>query len=157
MPSNAMILSAVPAHLPAPLRTSLAEARKATKAVDPKALAVMLNETLALWPQPAEFQTTAKFYREALADVPHELVEKALRHVRLTSKFFPKPAEIREAIAKDLDALRKRRWELEKQAREWCPPETPVSKAERQKVGEMFARLSKCLKRMDTHPMDLQQ
>lgn len=66
-----------------------------------------LDSTLAIWPLPPNWAQIAPHYREALADVPADLVDMALRHVRLTSKWLPKPSEIREPIARLLE-LRQR-------------------------------------------------
>lgn len=74
--------------------------------VDEKALVVLLDRTLALWKLPDNWSEIAAFYLEALRDLPIDLLEKALRHVRMTCKFLPKPAELREAVAKDLDERR---------------------------------------------------
>src|SRR5262249_55279447 len=46
-------------------------------------------------------------YLEALADVPPDLVEIALKHVRQNLKWFPKPCELREPIAGVLEARRR--------------------------------------------------
>jgi hypothetical protein len=110
------------ARLPAPLRTALEKARADLQPISPKALAVKLEQTLAIWPLPENFQQTAQFYREALADVPADLAEMALRHVRLNSKWFPKPAELREPIKSALEARRSALWAATRAAREYTPP-----------------------------------
>jgi hypothetical protein len=64
----------------------------------PTALAVKLDATLAIWKLPDDWAAMAPFYIEALADVPADLVDIALKHVRLNCKWFPKPAELRAPI-----------------------------------------------------------
>lgn len=75
--------------------------------IDPKALAVKLAETLALWKVPDDWSAAkADWYREALADLPDDLVDLALRHARMNYKFFPKPAELREPVQRILSQRR---------------------------------------------------
>ena len=66
--------------------------------IDPRELAVKLEATLAIWPLPDQWPVAAPYYREALADVPADLVDMALKHVRTHLKWFPKPCELREPI-----------------------------------------------------------
>lgn len=66
--------------------------------IDPKELTVKLAGTLELWKLPDNWPAVAEFYREALADVPADLVDLALQHCRRTLKWFPKPCELREPI-----------------------------------------------------------
>lgn len=42
---------------------------------------------------------TVKAWEKLLGDLPHELLEAALKKVLLTAKYFPSPGEIREAAA----------------------------------------------------------
>lgn len=76
--------------------------------MDPKALMVKLAQTLAIWKLPDDWDEVGVFYREAFADVPADLVDIALRHVRLTLKWFPKPCELREPIARMLQERQQR-------------------------------------------------
>lgn len=80
---------------------------------DPRQLAVMLDQTLQLWPSPDNFETTGLFYVEALEDVPADIVEAALKHVRLHHRYqrMPTPADFRAAAA---GALVKRKVALSK-------------------------------------------
>lgn len=67
--------------------------------IDAKALAVKLADTLSLWKTPDTWSAAqADWYREALADLPADLVDLALKHARTHYKFFPKPAELREPV-----------------------------------------------------------
>ena len=70
--------------------------------IDPRELAVKLESTLAIWPLPDHWSLVAPYYREAMADVPADLVNMALRHVRLNSKWLPKPSELRDPIRRIL-------------------------------------------------------
>ena len=79
-------------NLPAPIRAL-------TDPIDRRELLVKLEDTLALWRLPDDWPKVAKFYVEALADVPADLVDETLKHARLTSKWLPKPSELREPIA----------------------------------------------------------
>ena len=71
--------------------------------MDPKELAVKLEATLAIWPLPDQWPVAAPYYREALADVPADLVDMALKHVRTHLKWFPKPCELRDPIRRILE------------------------------------------------------
>lgn len=155
MPNNAMIPKPEPARLPVPLQTALTAARSDLTPIDPKALAVMLKETLALWPLPAEFDTTAKFYREALQDVPLDLVETALRHVRLSSRFFPRPAEIRDAIRDELARRRMRLDRAEREARQHESRRPAYSPQENAEMAAKFRDLGQMLKRLEAHSDDM--
>lgn len=76
--------------------------------IDERELGVKLAQTLAIWPPPDNLAAIMPHYRMALADVPADLVDVALRHVALHSKWFPKPAELREPIERLLDQRRRR-------------------------------------------------
>jgi hypothetical protein len=96
----------VPADSAASLPSAIAEIEALTTPIDGKALAVLLMQTLKIWTPPDDFDDTAQFYREALEDVPADLVQAALKHLRQTLKWFPKPCELRAPIE---DELRRRR------------------------------------------------
>jgi hypothetical protein len=72
-------------------------------------IAGMLAETLDLYgPLPANWERVGKFYVEAFADVPPDLIEKALAAHRLSPKpFFPKPGELRAHIVDELGARKR--------------------------------------------------
>jgi hypothetical protein len=81
------------------------EWRRMLTPIDLKELAVALEATLALWPLPPNWDQIGPFYIEAMREFPRDLVFEALRHVRLTSSFFPKPAELRDPILDDMRGL----------------------------------------------------
>lgn len=131
---------------------ALDHARAAVEPINPKALAVLLARTAKLWKLPEEWDDIAEFYVEALEDVPLDLVQSALKHVRLTSKWFPKPSEIRASIGLELDRRRhvRRRLEvMEQKVRlghverpaDWTPP----TAEEKARVAEMLANVRKIL------------
>ncbi len=63
----------------------------------------MLVDTLEVFGLPDNWDKVAKHYLEAFEDVPLDLVQAALKDVRLTFKFpFPKPADLREPIRQAL-------------------------------------------------------
>lgn len=67
--------------------------------IDAKVLAVKLADTLSLWKTPDNWTAAqGDWYREALSDLPADLVDLALKHARTHYKFFPKPAELREPV-----------------------------------------------------------
>lgn len=87
------------------LPQALGEAHAALQPADTQILAALLKQTLAIWQsnQPANFKEIAGSYLEAFESVPIDLVQSALKHVRLTSKFFPKPAELLEPIRSEME------------------------------------------------------
>lgn len=101
----------VPAESIASLPSAITEAEALTTPVDSKTLAVLLMQTFKIWNPPDDFDDTAPFYREALEDVPLDLVQAALKHLRQTLKWFPKPSELRAPIETELrrrrDVLRR--------------------------------------------------
>jgi hypothetical protein len=79
-----------------------AETARSLTPCDPKRAALMLGQTVELYGVPNNWDRIATFYLEAVADVPPDLLALALRRIRLESKWFPKPAEIRAAIDAEL-------------------------------------------------------
>lgn len=71
-----------------------------------------LASTMQIWKAAERWESVAQFYREALGDVPADLVDLALRHVRLNCKFRPTPAEVREPIARLLEMRQRRHADL---------------------------------------------
>ena len=61
-----------------------------------------MEQTLELYGVPDNWNSTAIFYLEAVEDLPLDLLEKALKHIRMNLKWFPKPCEIRSPVAADL-------------------------------------------------------
>lgn len=76
---------------------------------DPRALAVELRRTLALFPPPDEHQAAAlsEGAMEALEGAPLDIAQAALKRVRMESKFFPRPSEIRERVVAELGERRR--------------------------------------------------
>jgi hypothetical protein len=100
----------------------------------------MLTKLSVIYPQSAvakgseaEARALLGTYCELLADIPGPILGRAIKSIGQTSRFFPSVAEIREAAAPELNALRWRRFTLArmvaKHEREWqapkdlCPPE----------------------------------
>jgi hypothetical protein len=133
------------------LPSAIAEAEALTTAVDGKTLAVLLMQTFKIWNPPDDFDDTAPFYREALEDVPLDLVQAALKHLRQTLKWFPKPCELRAPIEAELrrrrDVLRRlKTMDLKVQRGDVEPPglrvvPTPEEKA----AGEAIADQTKLI------------
>lgn len=94
------------AETAAQLPAAITEIEALNEPVDPKALAVLLLKSLKLWKLPEDWDDIAPFYREALADVPVDLVQSALKHLRLTLKWFPKPCELRAPVEAELQRRR---------------------------------------------------
>ena len=63
---------------------------------DPQLAMVLLDETLELFKVPDNWDVVAKFYLEAIEEIPEDLLRETLKHVRMTKKWFPKPVELRE-------------------------------------------------------------
>lgn len=63
---------------------------------------VMLEQTLAVYKLPENWDDIAWMYLEALEDIPEDLAKVALKHVRQNIKWFPKPVEIREPAMAEL-------------------------------------------------------
>lgn len=127
-------------------------ARAAVVPVTTKALAVLLAKTAKLWKLPEEWDDIAEFYVEALDDVPLDLVQSALKHVRLNSKWFPKPSEIRASVTLELDRRRHvlRRIEVMEQKMkrgdvERQEPWQPASAEDKARVAAMLANVRKIL------------
>lgn len=69
---------------------------------DLKGAVVEMEQTLALFKLPDNWNEIAKFYVEVIEDIPADLLVDALKHVRMTKKWFPKPSELREGIASEM-------------------------------------------------------
>ena len=130
----------IPAETAASLPTAITEAEALTRPVDGKTLAVLLMQSFKIWNPPEDWDDIAQFYREALEDVPLDLVQSSLKHLRLTLKWFPKPCELRAPIDAELrrrrDVLRRLKlMELKVQRGDVAEPElrvvpTPEQQAE---------------------------
>ena len=76
-----------------------------------RAIAVILKPLIDLHGEPQNWATSAPLYMEALSDIPPEVLAKAVRHCIQTCRFFPKPAELRSAIADELFEVRRREYD----------------------------------------------
>lgn len=142
----------VPAAVIAQLPVALDEAEAMMRPIAPKDLYVLLTRTLMLWKLPEDWNDIAPFYREALEDCPRDLVEAGLKHARLTSKWFPKPCELREPFQAELERrrgvlLRLRTMELRAKLGQGDVPEVPPmpSVEEKAAVTEMAAEARRIL------------
>ncbi|MBP2301552.1 hypothetical protein [Azospirillum picis] len=73
---------------------------------DPRAIAVELEKTLALFGAPDNWDDIADVYLETFEDVPLDLVRQACKAARLRCKWFPKPAELLAPISEELSRRR---------------------------------------------------
>ncbi len=91
------------------------EAQVGLQPMDRRELAVKLDKTLTLWAAPEGFEVTAEFYLEALEDLPADLVEAALKQVRMTYRYpsMPKPADFRSAVVAELGRRQRQARKLE--------------------------------------------
>ena len=115
---------------------------------DPRALAVELRRTLALFPLPDPQQAAAlsEGAMEALEGVPLDIAQAALKRVRMECKFFPRPSEIRERVVAELGERRRAKAKAEvalamAQRRGRKVDKAPVTDEERAMVAETVARL----------------
>jgi hypothetical protein len=132
------------------LPQALGEANAALVPVDTQTLAALLKQTLAIWQsnQPANFKEIASSYLEAFENVPLDLVQSALKHVRLNSKFFPKPAELLDPIRSEMESRKQtlRRLTtmdmLAKKSGQQAPvaAHKPRTEAEKQAAAEAVAK-----------------
>lgn len=119
--------------------SAITEAETLTRPIDGKTLAVLLVQTCKIWNPPEDWDDIAQFYREALEDVPLDLVQSALKHLRLTLKWFPKPCELRAPIDAELrrrrDVLRRlKTMELKVRRGDVAEPELRVVKTPEQQA-----------------------
>ena len=108
-------METIPPDVVAGLPAAVAEAEAALAPASPQAFAVTIKrltdyvEAFGL-PAPAP-SAAAAVYREALGDLPAELLAEAVTRTVRTHKFhvLPKPGEIRATVAEDLAKLHLRR------------------------------------------------
>ncbi len=112
---------------------AVADLRAAQQPIEPRALGVLLARTLALWAPAANFDDVGGFYREALEASPPDIVEAALRQVRLEHRFetMPKPADFHRAAAR-LAAPRRRALALAELMLQRLQPRLPAPATPRQ-------------------------
>lgn len=159
----------IPAESAASLPSAITEAEGLTRPIEAKMLAVLLAQTCKIWNPPEDWDDIAQFYREALEDVPVDLVQSALKHLRLTLKWFPKPCELRAPIEAELqrrrDVLRRlRTMELKVKRGDVAPPElrvvpTPEQKAAADEINAKTREILKTtgLKRVPGYDEDLEE
>ena len=86
-------------------------------------MAVILKPLIDLHGEPRNWATAAPLYVEALADIPPEILAIAVKHAIATNRFFPKPAELRDAVVEELEMYRRNRDEAALRARALPEPE----------------------------------
>lgn len=70
--------------------------------VHPEKGMVMLEQTLALYGVPEEWDAIAEFYIEVIETLPEDLLASALKHARMNLKWFPKPSELIDPVRDEL-------------------------------------------------------
>ena len=116
---------------------------------DPRWLAIELKRTVdALRPAPKGIDEGAASdaMMEALEDAPVDIVQAALKRVRMECKWFPKPAEIRDRVVAELGerkrAAVKARVAADMAARRKpASPPRPATEDEKARVSEMTAQV----------------
>lgn len=146
-----ILISWVPAHEvttpKAAIERALLDVNQMLRPIAPKVLATLLDQTLSLWPTPENWAQIGRYYTEALADAPFDLVDKALKHVRLHRQYatMPKPAELRQPIEADLARRQSERTKL-LLMRERAPDERrddPVTPEQWAHVQEILAKVAR--------------
>jgi hypothetical protein len=93
----------------ATIESFICEVRMALQPATAKAAAVLIEQTLELFGKPDNWDRVADFYLEAVEEMPLDLIDKALRHLRATHRShwaFPNPADIAAPVRADLAARR---------------------------------------------------
>lgn len=67
-----------------------------------KAFAVIMKPLVDIYGEPRNWAGGRDAYFQALRDIPERLLAHAVLHCIRTSAFFPKPVELRAAIAEEL-------------------------------------------------------
>ncbi|HLH51734.1 MAG TPA: hypothetical protein VKV96_20515 [Roseiarcus sp.] len=140
----------LPPEVKAGLPAAIEAASASIAPVDEKRLAVAIDETFSLLKLPAHWPKIARFYLEALADVPADLVAEALKSIRLSHRGyydFPQPADLRAPIEKALSERRNLRAKMiaaERLSRLQSAPESTeeLNEEQRQKIAERFRALA---------------
>lgn len=112
-----------------------------------RAIAVLLKPLIDLHGEPSAWATAAPLYMEALADIPPELLEAAVKHCIRTCRFFPKPAELRAPIADELNDYRRRQHERNRAALPAPAPVDPPTPEEIAYVEKLVAPVIAGVKR----------
>jgi len=131
--------------------------------ISPHEIGVLLAQTLAIWPRPENWAHISPAYREALEEIPLDLVQSALKHCRMTLKWFPKPCELIDPIRPELEKRKqtlRRLTTMEMLARKQgqqapVAAHKPRSEADKQAAAEAVAKAravldSATLKRVPT-------
>jgi hypothetical protein len=127
------------------LEAIIRQAEASLAPADPKTIAALLDQTLELYGLPDNWDRVVGFYLEAFEGVPVDLVAAALKRVRQTCRFFPKPAELRAPIREE---WAKRRQALVKLqiarglAKEPEPERTPPTPEQVARVRAMVAGIA---------------
>lgn len=92
------------------MRQDLVSARYACEPASAEYVTNALGGFLPLYKADADWEEgVASIYLELLADLPADLLDLGLRRVGKTSKWRPKPSEIREAVSEEFWARRQAR------------------------------------------------
>jgi hypothetical protein len=123
----------------------ISQAEAALRPADPRTIGALLEQTLELYGLPDNWDLVVGFYLECFEGVPVDLVAAALKHVRQTCRFFPKPAELRAPIREE---WAKRRQALVKlqiargMAKDPEPERTPPTPEQVARVRAMVAGIA---------------
>lgn len=152
LPSLVTFVAAVDLAADGPLPLTLdealaivAELEAALVPGDPERISREWGHTSRLWPAAEHPEEAMVFGMEALEDVPFDIVLGALKRLRQRCRYFPRPAEIREAVDELLGprkrALLKARAILAVASRGRCRPPAPhrsePSEDEKARVSEV--------------------
>ena len=129
----------LPAPLPV-LREALAEVMESLRPIDLRELTIVLDETLALWRTPQQFEGTAEFYVEALEDAPRDLALAACKAVRVNHGYasMPLPGDFRRHLRGELAHRKSLAAQLRlaiavAERREDTQPVEPIDQAKRER------------------------
>ena len=117
--------------------------QRALKPASQDEILAALEPAILLFDQPAGWERQIDLYLSLLADLPADLLLAGVFEVMQTSKFFPKPSEIREAVK---DELGRRRVTLAKlsvahlRAKDPEPEREPLTDEQIAKLDELLAR-----------------
>lgn len=90
-----------------------------------RAIAVLLKPLIDLHGEPKNWKTAAPLYIDALADVPADLLAKAVKYAIAGNPYFPKPADLRLLIVEELNDRRRQEDERRRQSRRTLPAPPP--------------------------------
>lgn len=113
---------------------SISLAERHSMRSDPRTIAVILKPLIDLHGEPRNWATAAPIYLKALADIPPDLLTKAVAEMIATNQYFPKPAELRNAIA---DELADRRRAADEKRRLALPAPEPIPPPTEQEIADV--------------------